>query len=322
MTKPTILVTRRLPVAVEQRLQQDYTAWLNPSDQPYSSAELIAKSQGADALLISLTDRLTADLIQQLPTSVKAIATFSVGYDHIDLAAAHQRQLAVIYTPGVLTEATADATLLLLLGAARRASEGEQLLRSGNWQGIRPTELLGTEVHGKRLGIYGMGRIGQAVAQRARGFMMEIHYHNRHRLPPEREQGAVFHEQVEDLLRVSDFLSLHCPSTPETEGFLNASRIALLPDRAIVINAARGTLIVEDDLIAALRSGKIAAVGLDVYQNEPHVNPALRSLPNTFLLPHLGSATVETRTAMGMLLIDNLNALFAGKQPLNLVKIG
>ena len=200
-----------------------------------------------------------------LRDSVRAIATFSVGCDHIDLAAAKQRHIAVINTPGVLTEATADLTLMLLLCAARRANEANALVRSGNWMDESPTGLLGTEVHGKRLGIYGMGRIGQAVAQCAPGFNLEIHYHNPHRLSPEREQGAIFYDNPDELLRVSDFLSFHSPGTPETKHFLNASRIALMPMGAIVINAARGTLIVEADLIAALKSGKLAAAGLDEF---------------------------------------------------------
>lgn len=317
--KSTILFTRKLPEAIENRLAQKYTVRLNEADHPYSSEELITHAQGADALLITMTDQLTAELIHQLPSSVRAIATFSVGYDQIDLAAAKQRNIAVINTPGVLTEATADLTLMLLLCAARRANEANALVRSGNWKDESPTGLLGTEVHGKRLGIYGMGRIGQAVAQRARGFNLKIHYHNPHRLPPEKEQGATFYENPDDLLRVSDFLSFHSPGTPETKNFLNSSRIALMPKGAIVINAARGTLIVEDDLIAALKSGKLAAAGLDVYPNEPHVSSELRSLPNTFLMPHLGNATVETRNQMGFLILDNFDAFFAGRQPSALV---
>ena len=317
--KSTILVTRKLPEAIENRLAQKYTVRLNEADHPYSSEELITHAQGADALLITMTDQLTAELIHQLPSSIRVIATFSVGYDQIDLAAAKQRNIAVINTPGVLTEATADLTLMLLLCAARRANEANALVRSGNWKDESPTGLLGTEVHGKRLGIYGMGRIGQAVAQRARGFNLKIHYHNPHRLPPEKEQGATFYENPDDLLRVSDFLSFHSPGTPETKNFLNSSRIALMPKGAIIINAARGTLIVEDDLIAALKSGKLAAAGLDVYPNEPHVSSELRSLPNTFLMPHLGNATVETRNQMGFLILDNFDAFFAGRQPSALV---
>lgn len=316
--KPIVLVTRKLPDAVEERLARDYTPRFNEADKHYTTEELLTKAQGADALLITMGDHLTAKVIEQL-SNVRAIATFSVGYDHIDLAAAKRRGIPIINTPDVLTDATADVTLLLLLAAARRAYEGETLVRQGLWSDPRPTELLGIQVTGKRLGILGMGRIGQAVAQRARGFGMVIHYHNRHRLPPETESGAIFHQQPEDLLRVSEFFSLHCPATPENEKFLNSQRIALLPNRAVVINAARGSLVVDDDLIAALHSGKIAAAGLDVYNGEPNIHSDYRTLPNTFLLPHIGSATVETRTKMGLIALDNLDAIFAGKQPPNLI---
>ena len=316
-TRPTVLVTRKLPDAVETRLTRDYLPCLNRDDHPYSTEELLLGSQEADALIITGQDFLSGETISQLPETVKAIATFSVGYDHIDLEAAKQRNIYVINTPDVLTDATADVTWLLLLAAARRAHEGEQLIRQGKWTDPRPTELLGTQVTGKRLGILGMGRIGRAVARRAKAFKMEVHYCNRHRLSPEQEAGAIFHDDPEDLLRVSDFFSLHCPATPETEHFLNARRIELLPDGAIVVNAARGSLVVDEDLIAALRSRKIQAAGLDVFEGEPEINPAYRSLPNVFLLPHIGSATIETRTQMGFLLLDNLDAVFADKQPTN-----
>ena len=318
-TKPSILLTRKFPEAVEQRIQENYAPRFNTEDKQYTPEELLEKAKGADALFISGGDRLNAGLISQLPNSVRAIATLSVGYDHIDLKAAKQRNIVVINTPGVLTDATADLTMLLMLGAARRAHEGETLIRAGKWVNPRPTELLGKEVYGQRLGIYGMGRIGQAVAKRSRAFDMTIHYHNRHRLPPEQEGDATFHENPEDLLRVSDYLSFHSPATPETKDFLNAQRIALLPDGAVVINAARGSIIVDDDLIAALKSGKVTAAGLDVYNNMPHVNPGYIALPNTFLMPHLGSATDDTRTQEGFLVIDNFDAFFASEPPPDLV---
>ena len=317
MNRPTVLVTRKLPNVVETRLEKDYLPCLNRDDHPYSTEELLLGSQEADALIITGQNSLDDSAIAQLPRSIKAIATFSVGYDHIDLEAAKKRGIYVINTPDVLTDATADLTWLLLLGAARRAHEGEQLIRQGKWRDPRPTELLGTQVTGKRLGILGMGRIGRAVARRAKAFNMEVHYNNRHRLSPEQEVGAIFHDDPEDLLRISDFLSFHCPATPETEHFLNARRIKLLPEGAIVINAARGSLVVDEDLIAALRAYKIQAAGLDVFEGEPNLNPAYRTLPNVFLLPHIGSATIETRTQMGFLLLDNLDAVFAGKQPPN-----
>ena len=318
--KPTVLVTRKLPKAVETRLAQNYTPRFNEADKLYTPEELLIKATGSDALLITPRDQLTADVIEKLPDSIRAIATFSVGYDHIDLEATRKRGILVTNTPDVLTEATADLTLLLLLGAARRASEGEKMMREGTWEGIRPTELLGVQLSGKQLGILGMGRIGQAVAHRARAFNMKIHYSNRKRLPPEVEADAIFHSNPDDLLPESDFFSLHCPATPETLNFLNAERIALLPDGAIVINAARGSLVNDDDLIAALKSGKISAAGLDVYNGEPNIHPTYRTLPNTFLLPHIGSATTETRTKMGMVALDNLDAIFAGNMPPNLLK--
>jgi lactate dehydrogenase-like 2-hydroxyacid dehydrogenase len=247
------------------------------------------------------------------------IATFSVGTDHIDIAAAKARGIAVANTPGVLTDATADIAMLLLLGAARRAAEGEQLIRQRAWTGWAPTQLIGSDVTGRRLAIFGMGRIGQAMARRARGFEMEIHYSNRRRLPPDQEAGAIFHADPEEMLSVADFLSLHCPSTPETHHWLNADRIARMPDRAVVVNTARGAIVDDEALIAALRSGKLASAGLDVFENEPRLHPDYPTLPNTFLLPHMGSATVATRNAMGFTALDNLDAWFAGKEPSNRV---
>ncbi len=313
--RPVVLVTRKLPEAVEDRLRRDYEPRLNPQDRLYESDELIALAAGADALLPCHTERLTAEVIARLPQSVRAIANFSVGVDHVDLAAARARGIIVTNTPDVLTDATAELTLLLMLSAARRASEGERLVRSGQWNMWSPTFMMGTQVTAKRLGIIGMGRVGQVTARRARAFDMTIHYHNRRRLPAELEAGAVYHKTPEDLLPHCDFLALHCPATPETHRLIDSVRIALLPDGAIVVNAARGSVVDEEALIAALKSGKLAAAGLDVYNNEPHINAAFRELPNTFLLPHIGSATRETRVAMGFRALDNLDAIFAGRGP-------
>jgi lactate dehydrogenase-like 2-hydroxyacid dehydrogenase len=252
-------------------------------------------------------------MIRRFPDRLRAIATFSVGYEHIDIKAAKERGIAVGNTPDVLTDATADIALLLMLGAARGAFLGERAVREATWGAWAPTGMLGVHMTGKRLGIYGMGRIGLAVAKRARAFDMKIHYHNRSRLTPEQEQGAVFHARAEDMLPHCDFLSLNAPATAETTGFLNAARIKLLPDGAVVVNTARGPLVDDEALIAALKSGKLFAAGLDVFTGEPAVNPAYRPVPNTFLLPHLGSATTETRVAMGMKAVDNLDAFFAGK---------
>ncbi len=313
--KPRILVTRKLPAAVEARLARDYDARFNPDDRTYDAEELVALSQDREALLVCATDGLSSEVIERLPESLKAIATFSVGYEHIDLASAKARNIVVTNTPGVLNAATADLTMLVMLGAARRAAEGEAMIREGRWEAWSPTGMLGADVSGKRLGIYGMGGIGRAVAARARGFDMEAHYHNRNRLPPELENAAEYHESPESLLRASQVLSLHAPLTPETRRFLTRERIELLPDGAIVVNTARGDLVVDEDLIAALESGKLAAAGLDVYSGEPDIHPGYRRLRNTFLLPHMGTSTVETRDAMGFRALDNLDAVFAAKTP-------
>ncbi len=312
-SKPRVFVTRKLPAAVETRLMRDYQPMLNPSDKLYSADDIVAAAEGCDALLPCPTDKLTADVVARLPASIRVIATFSVGYEHIDVDACKARGIVVGNTPDVLTDATADIALLLMLGAARGAYAGERTLREGRWGAWAPTGMLGVHMTGKRLGIYGMGRIGQAVAKRARAFDMKIHYHNRSRLPADLEQGAVFHAKAEDMLPHCDFLSINAPSSPETNRFLDATRIALLPDGAIVVNTARGPLVDDAALIAALNSGKLAAAGLDVYTGEPNINPAYRPIKNAFLLPHLGSATTETRNAMGFKALDNLDAFFAGR---------
>ena len=308
-----ILVTRRLPANVEARVVRDYQATLNADDRQYSATEILAGAQGHDGILCCSTEKFSADVLSALPESVKILATFSVGYEHIDIPAAQKRGLKVTNTPDVLTDATADITMLCLLAAARRGAEGDRLVRADQWQGWYTTMMLGTHMSGKRLGVFGMGRIGRAVAQRARGFGMQIHYHNRSRLSDALEHGATFHETPESLLAVSDFLSINAPSSPETHSFLNAERIALLPDGAVVANTARGNMVDDEALIAALQSGKLAAAGLDVFDGEPNIHPGYRSLDNVFLLPHLGSATHETRDAMGYCCLDNLDAFFAGK---------
>lgn len=313
--KPIVLVGRKLPEAVEARLARDYDARLNPDDRLYSSEELIAAAEGAAAILPCHTEHLSAEVIERLPASVRAICNYSVGVDHVDLAAAKARGLIVTNTPDVLSDATAEIAILLMLGAARRASEGERLVREATWKDWSPSFMVGRQVTGKRFAVVGMGRVGQVVARRARGFDMEIHYHNRSRLEPAAEAGAVYHETLETLLGVADVLSLNCPSTPETKGLLNAETIARLPAGAIVVNTARGALVDDEDLIAALASGEVAAAGLDVYNGEPEIHPGYRKLPNTFLLPHIGSATLETRDAMGFRALDNMDAIFAGRAP-------
>ena len=313
--KPVVLVTRTLPDAVEQRLSRDYEARLNPDDRQYSSDEVIEHAAGADAILPCHTERFSPQVIERLPDTVKVIANFSVGVDHVDLAAAKARGVIVTNTPDVLSDATAEVAMLLILGAARRAGEGERLVRTREWRDWSPAFMVGTQVTGKRLGIIGMGRVGLVVARRARAFEMEIHYHDVRRLESEAEAGARFHESLEDLLPHCQFLAIHCPATPDTDGLLNAERIARLPEGAIVINAARGSVVDDEALVAALKSGKLAAAGLDVYRGEPDIHPAYRELANTFLLPHIGSATRETRDAMGFRALDNLDAVFAGREP-------
>jgi len=311
--KKKILVTRRLPDAVEARAAEAYDATLNPGDTPYDRGALIAAAAGIDGLLCTITDKIDAELIAALPESVGIIATFSVGYEHIDLAAAKARSIAVSNTPGVLTDATADIALLLVLAATRRASEGSNMLRAGAWTGWTPTQLMGTAIQGKRLGILGMGEIGRAVAKRARAFEMDIHYHNRTRLDPEAEQGATYHGSIESLFRTSDVLSLHCPLTPDTHHLLNADTIAWLPEGAVVVNTARGPVVDDDALVAALTSGRLAAAGLDVFEGEPEIHPGYLQCANACLLPHLGSATLETRNAMGFTALDNIDAFFQGR---------
>ncbi len=313
--RPRLLVARKLPERVEARLAAAFRARLNPSDRLYAPAELIAAARGCAALLVTPTERMDAALIGALPREVRIIATFSVGYDHIDTGAAAARGIVVTNTPDVLTDATADIAMLLLLGAARGAHWGARMVRENRWEAWSPTHPLGLDVTGRRLGIFGMGRIGRAVAARARAFAMEIHYHNRRRLPPELEEGAVYHPTLEDLLPHCDFLSINCASTPQTRRALNERTLALLPPGAVLVNTARGDIVDDDALIAALRSGRIAAAGLDVFSGEPDIDPRYRTLDNLFALPHLGSATPATREAMGMRAADNLEAFFAGKRP-------
>ncbi len=317
---PRVVITRRLPTAVEARAKASFDVVLSFDDRVLNAGEIIALATGADALLPCVADQLDRDLIRALPASVRIIANFGVGTDHLDLEAARARGLVVTNTPGVLTDATADLTLLLILATARRATEATKLIRESAWQGWGPTQLMGQGLAGKRLGIVGMGRIGQAVATRARGFGMDIHYHNRNRLAAPQEQGAQYHESLASLLAQADILSLHCAATSATSGLIDAQALAQLPRGATLINTARGDIVDDDAVIAALGSGQLLAVGLDVFKDEPRIDPRYGSLENAFLLPHLGSATVEARSAMGMLALDNLDAFFSGKRPLNIVE--
>ncbi|KAA5604154.1 D-glycerate dehydrogenase [Roseospira marina] len=315
--KPVLALARTLPDDVEARAARDYDVRAAPVDTPALGGEaLVAHADGADGLLVAPGNAVTAEVIQALPDCVRVIATFSVGFDHIDLDAARARGLIVTNTPDVLTDATADIAMLCMLGAARRAGEGEAMMRAGEWIGWAPTQMMGVQVTGKRLGIIGMGRIGRAVAKRARAFDMTIHYQDSKKLDTAVVGDAIYHATVEDLLPHCDFVSLHCPATPETTKLMNAERLALLPKGAVLVNTARGTVVDDEAVIAALKSGQLAAAGLDVFTGEPNVHPGYRDQPNTFLLPHLGSATIETRNAMGFRALDNLDAvLLRGEAP-------
>jgi lactate dehydrogenase-like 2-hydroxyacid dehydrogenase len=319
MSKPVLVVTRRLPEAIEARAVREFEARLNSEDAPRTAADILRLAQGADAVLCTPAERLDGATVGALPATVKVIGTFSVGFDHVDIAACRARGLPVVNTPDVLSVATAECAMLLILAAARRAGEGDRLVRSGRWTGWAPTQLLGTQVSGRHLGIFGLGRIGRELTRMARGFDMTVHYRDVARLPPELEHGAQWHEDDASFLAASEVLSLHAPAATGTRHWLNAERIAMLPRGAVVVNAARGALVDDAALIAALREGQVGFAGLDVYEGEPNLNPDYRTLENVVLLPHLGSATRETRDAMGHLVLDGITAVLAGRDPNNLV---
>lgn len=315
--RPTVVVTRRLPKAVEDELARKFEARLNPDDRPMTADELAGAVRIADGLLPTVTDKVTAEVLGAEPRRTRIVANFGVGYNNIDIEAAKAHSIAVTNTPDALTDCTADLAMTLLLSTARRVGEGERHLREGAWTGWRPTHMMGTKVTGKILGIVGLGRIGQAVARRAHhGFGMKILYYNRTPVP--QEQIAVLDAELrslEDLLAESDFVSLHCPSTPETRHLINAETLKLMKRGAYLINSARGDVVDEAALVEALESGTIAGAGLDVYEGEPEVRSGLLERQNVVLLPHLGSATTETRVAMGMRAVANLEAFFKGDPP-------
>ena len=319
MKKPRVLVTRKMMPDVETRAVRVFQATLNGGDVPMSREAVIDQARHHDALLVTSFDKFGADFIAALPASIHIIATHSVGYDHLNIPLAKSRGIAVTNTPDVLTGATADIALLLILGAARGASWGDRMVRQNQWGETTLISPLGHDVSGRRLGIYGMGRIGQAVAKRAAAFGMELHYHSRHRVTPDAEHGARHHARLDGMLPFCDFLSINCASTAETRGSVNAEAIARMPDGAIVVNSARGDIVDDNALIAALQSRKLAAAGLDVFRNEPDIDPRYRELDNVFLLPHLGSATPGTRSAMGHKALDNLEAFFRGERPKDLL---
>ncbi len=316
--KPRLIVSRQMPGPVGARIRAEFDCpW--PEGRDMDAEEMLqqVRDTQAEALLFSSHLKLDAAVIARIPDHVRIAATCSVGFEHIDVAAARARGLPVTNTPDVLTDCTADLTMLLILGACRRAHEYEAIMRAGWRRGYGLGEMLGVRASGKRLGIVGLGRIGQAVARRARGFNMRILYNNPRRLPEDIEEGATYFADLREMLPQCDILTLHARGGPATAGLMNAETFALLPKGAVFVNASRGGLVDEEALIAALRSGHLFAAGLDVYHNEPAFDLRLAELPNTFLFPHMGSATIETRTAMGMRALDNIAAVLAGRPPID-----
>ena len=315
MTQPVVVVTRRLPNAVEEAVRRDFDARLNREDRPLSAAELQEALRTADALLPTVTDKLNADVLSAEPLRAKMIANFGVGFNNIDVEAAKARGISVSNTPDVLTEATADIAMTLMLMIARRTGEGERHVRSSHWTGWRPTHMLGRMVSGKTLGLIGMGRIARAVARRAHhGFGMRVLYTDPYPPPPDvaAALGAEQRATIEEVLAQSDFVSLHCPATSETRHLMNSVRLAKMKPSAYLINTARGDVVDEAALVEALKKGWIAGAGLDVFEKEPQIAPALVAMENVVMLPHLGSATEETRVAMGMRALENLRLFFSG----------
>ena len=309
-----ILVTRNLLQDNETRVVNTFKAKLNKEDKVLSSEQVIDLSKDCDGILCVGGNKFDKEIINKLSPSVKIIANYAVGYNNVDIDAAKAKGIVVTNTPEVLTDSTADVSILLLLGASRRAYEGRKAAENQNW--VWSTSLLlGKQMSNRKLGILGMGRIGRAVAQRAKGFGMEIHYHNRSRLSSELENGATYHPDVKSLFAQSEFLSINCPATSETVNLLNEETIKFLPDKVVVANAARGDVINDDAMIKAMKSGKVFALGLDVYNGEPKINEEYLKLDNLFLLPHLGSATKRTRIDMGDRAIDNLQEFFSNKKP-------
>jgi lactate dehydrogenase-like 2-hydroxyacid dehydrogenase len=309
-----ILVTRNLLQDNETRIVNLFEAKLNKEDKVLSPEQVIDLSKDCDGILCVGGNKFDKEIINKLSPSVKIIANYAVGYNNVDTDAAKAKGIAVTNTPEVLTDSTADVSILLLLGASRRAYEGRKAAENQNW--VWSTSLLlGKQMSNRKLGILGMGRIGRAVAQRAKGFGMEIHYHNRSRLSSELENGATYHENVKSLFAQSEFLSINCPATSETVNLLNEETINFLPDEVVIANAARGDVINDDAMIKAMKSGKVFALGLDVYNGEPKINEEYLKLDNLFLLPHLGSATKRTRIDMGDRAIDNLQDFFSNKNP-------
>jgi lactate dehydrogenase-like 2-hydroxyacid dehydrogenase len=319
MQRPVVWIPRRLSEATVARARRDYEVILTTDDQPATADEIVAMSARADAVIPCHSERFSADVVARLDPRLRIVANHSVGVDHCDIPALKARGIAVTNTPGVLADATAELGMMLMLGAARHAVTGDRLVRSGRWDFWSPAFLVGKQVTGARLCIVGMGGVGRALARKARGFDMEIHYHNRRRLPPEQEEGATWHDSLDTLLPLADFLSLNCPATPETVNLMTAARFAQMPKGSILVNVARGNLVDEGALLMAIESGHLAAAGLDCFRDEPGGNPGFAAHENIVMMPHVGSATVRTRDAMGFLALDNLDAFFRGEPPPNLL---
>ena len=315
--KPLVVVTRKLPEVIETRMMELFDTRLNDGDTPLTKAALIEAVKAAEILVPTVTDRIDSSVLAHANPELRLIANYGTGIDHIDIEAAYARGITVTNTPGVLTEDTADMTMGLILAVARRLVEGERLARSGDWPGWSPTSMLGHRITGKRLGILGMGRIGSAVARRARGFGLAIHYHNRRRVPEslETELEATYWESLDQMLARMDIISVNCPHTPATFHLLSARRLALLRPTAIVVNTSRGEVIDEAALTRMLRNGQLAGAGLDVFEHEPAINPKLRELNNVVLLPHMGSATIEGRIDMGEKVVINIKTFVDGHRP-------
>lgn len=315
--KPLVVVTRKLPDVIETRLMELFETRLNLDDTPQSQADIVKALKEADVLVPTVTDKIDAGMLAQAGENLKLIASFGTGVDHIDIATARSRGIAVTNTPGVLTEDTADMTMALILAVPRRLTEGTRLVRSGEWTGWSPTSMLGSRIWGKRLGIVGMGRIGTAVARRAMGFGLSIHYHNRRRVHPDQEAEleATYWESLDQMLAHMDIVSVNCPHTPATFHLLSARRLKLLRPQAYVVNTSRGEVIDENALARALEGGAIAGAGLDVFEHEPAVNPKLMKLENVVLLPHMGSSTIEGRVDMGEKVIINIKTFVDGHAP-------
>ena len=316
-SKPLVIVTRKVPEAIEARMMELFDTRLNDDDHPMSAEELVEAVKTADVLVPTVTDRIDSRILSQANENLRLIASFGAGVDHIDLATARTRGITVTNTPGVLTEDTADMTMALILAVPRRLAEGERLVRSGDWGGWGPTSMLGHRIWGKRLGIIGMGRIGTAVARRARGFGLSVHYHNRRRVPEmlEQELEATYWESLDQMLARMDIISVNCPHTPATFHLLSARRLELLQPHSYIVNTSRGEVIDEAALTRMLRDGRMAGAGLDVFEHEPAINPKLLELEKVVLLPHMGSATIEGRIDMGEKVLINIKTFVDGHSP-------